>query len=202
MKEIVIMPFLVAIVFSITLQSSSASSNTTASVTNTKNMTYIVIFANKSIIDIDDRIKYVPALLGSNLEGITHEMARGISVHPTKEELQDINSTLDKGLKGVECQDKIGTTNNLVDCMKSQSEVVWIVYKNTTSPKGNLTLNNSNIVDSSFDKLGYSSLYEKTTSPKDFLPEEKNRIDSICSILKQKYSNLSLKERNWYLANC
>jgi hypothetical protein len=202
MKEIIIVPFLVAFVFIITSQSSLATSNTTASVINAKNMTFIVIFANKSIIDINDKIKYVPALLGSNLGGIMQEMARGITTHPTKEELQDINITINKGLKGVQCLDKIGTGNNFVDCVKSRSEVVWIVYKNMTAPKGNLTINNSNIVNSSLDKLGYPSLYEKTTSPKDFLPEEKNRIDSICSILKQKYSNFTLKERNWYLANC
>lgn len=187
--------------FIVTLQYSLATSNMTTSVMNAKNMTYIVIFANKSIIDVDDENRYVLALLGSNLEGIKNELARGINLHPTTEEYQDINITIDKGLKGMQCQDRIGTKNDLIDCMKSQSEVIWIVYKNSTASQGNLTINSSNI-DTSLDKLGYSSLYEKTTSPKDFSSEERKSIDSICSSLKQKYSNLSLKERNWYLANC
>ena len=102
---------------------------------NAKNMTYIVIFANKSIIDVDDENRYVLALLGSNLEGIINELARGINLHPTKEEYQDINITIDKGLKGMQCQDRIGTKNDLIDCMKSQSEVIWIVYKNSTASR-------------------------------------------------------------------
>ena len=56
--------------FIVTLQYSLATSNMTTSVMNAKNMTYIVIFANKSIIDVDDENRYVLALLGSNLEGI------------------------------------------------------------------------------------------------------------------------------------
>ena len=82
--------------FIFTLQYSLATNNMMTSVMNPKNMTYIVIFANKSIIDVDDKNRYVLALLGSNLEGIINELARGINLHPTTEEYQDINITIDE----------------------------------------------------------------------------------------------------------
>ena len=50
--------------------------------------------------------------------------------------------------------------------------------------------------------LGYKSLYEKTTSPKIFTPEQQAMIDKSCESLKNNYSSLSVNDRNWYFANC
>ncbi len=35
-----------------------------------------------------------------------------------------------------------------------------------------------------------------------FTPEQQAMIDENCKSLKNKYSSLSVEDRNWYLANC
>jgi len=50
--------------------------------------------------------------------------------------------------------------------------------------------------------LGYKTVYEHTTDPKTFTPEEQAAIDTRCNVFRNNYSSLSVADRGWFLANC
>ena len=71
----------------------------------------------------------------------------------------------------------------------------------TTKPKD---ANKTSGIGLSIDNgtLGYKTVYEHTTDPKTFTPEEQAAIDTRCNVFRNNYSSLSVADRGWFLANC
>jgi hypothetical protein len=45
--------------------------------------------------------------------------------------------------------------------------------------------------------ISYTHLFEGTTSPESFTPEQQAAIDNKCGLLKNSYSSLPIKDRNF-----
>lgn len=61
------------------------------------------------------------------------------------------------------------------------------------------SMNNTRLISES---LGYKTVYEHTTHPKTFTPEEQAAINTRCNELGNNYTSLSIADRGWLLANC
>lgn len=166
------------------------------------NMTYIVIFGNKSIGNIDNQTDFVSSVVGRNLDKIQDEFLKNLSPNPSQELKKDVSKLIDAGVSGVTCKNIASPDNRKVDCVKSKDSIFWYVLEIIT-PKNETNIQAKGLQASLANgTLGYKSLFERTTSPKTFTPEEQAAIDGQCESLKNNYLSLSVKDRNWFLANC
>jgi hypothetical protein len=166
------------------------------------NMTYIVIFGNKSIGNIDNQTNFVSSMVGRNLTKIQDELIKNLSPNPSQELKKEVNKIIDAGVLGVTCKNIASADNRKIDCVKSRDSIFWYVLEIIT-PKNETNIQAKGLQASLVNgTLGYKSLFERTTSPKIFTPEEQAAIDSLCESLKNSFMSASVKDRNWYLANC
>lgn len=166
------------------------------------NMTYIVIFGNKSIGNIDNQTHFVSSIVGRNLSKIQDELIKNLSPNPSQELKKEVSKIIDAGALGVTCRNIATADNRKIDCVKSKDSIFWYVLEIIT-PKNESNIQAKGLQASLANgTLGYKSLFERTTSPKTFTPEEQAAIDGQCESLKNSYMSLSVKDRNWFLANC
>lgn len=166
------------------------------------NLTYIVIFGNKTIANIDNQTSFVSSVVGKNLDKIQEEFIKTLSLTPSQELKREISKIMIAGASGAGCSNMANPANKKIECVKSGDRIFWYVLE-LPSPK-NATISKIKGIEASLANgtLGYKSLFERTTSPKSFSPEVQAAIDHQCNSLKDNYSTLSPKDRNWFLANC
>ncbi len=166
------------------------------------NLVYIVIFGNKTIGNIDNQTNFVSAIVGNSLDRIREEFVKSLSLIPSEQLKKEINQVVDAGISGAGCKNLVHTDDRKVDCIKSGDKVFWFVSE-VVMPKNQDANNTSGIgLSIANGTLGYKSVYEHTTSPKTFTPEEQAAIDTRCNVLGNNYSSLSVADRGWFLANC
>ena len=119
--------------------SSSASSsqlqNATTTTTNTgvaEEKTYILIFGQRTIGNIDNSTKIVSSIVGYNLTKIQEEFLEEISLAPSQQLEEQINKIVNDGISGLPCSGVSLTTqegeNVSVDCISSGNKVIWYIY--------------------------------------------------------------------------
>ncbi len=166
------------------------------------NLVYIVIFGNKTIGNIDNQTNFVSSIVGNSLDRIREEFVKSLSMIPSEQLKKEINQVVDAGISGAGCKNLVHTDDRKVDCIKSGDKVFWFVSE-VVMPKNQDANNTSGIgLSIANGTLGYKSVYEHTTSPKTFTPEEQAAIDMRCNVLGNNYSSLSVADRGWFLANC
>jgi hypothetical protein len=166
------------------------------------NLVYIVIFGNKTIGNIDNQTNFVSSIVGNSLDRIREEFVKSLSLIPSEQLKKEINQVVDAGISGAGCKNLVHTDDRKVDCIKSGDKVFWFVSE-VVMPKNQDANNTSGIgLSIANGTLGYKSVYEHTTSPKTFTPEEQAAIDMRCNVLGNNYSSLSVADRGWFLANC
>jgi len=166
------------------------------------NMTYIVIFGNKTIGNIDNQTSFVSSVVGRNLDKIQEEFIKTLSMTPSEELKKEVSKVIDAGVSGASCKNIANPDNRKVDCIKSRDKIFWYVLEIIT-PKNETSIQAKGLQASLANgTLGYKSLFERTTSPKSFTPEEQAGIDRQCESLNNNYLSLSVKDKNWFLANC
>lgn len=166
------------------------------------NLVYIVIFGNKTIGNIDNQTNFVSSIVGNSLDRIREEFVKSLSLIPSEQLKKEINQVVDAGISGAGCKNLVHTDDRKVDCIKSGDKVFWFVSE-VVMPKNQDANNTSGIgLSIANGTLGYKSVYEHTTSPKTFTPEEQAAIDIRCNVLGNNYSSLSVADRGWFLANC
>lgn len=109
--------------------SSSQLQNTTENTGAEKS--YILIFGQRIVGNIDNSTKIVSSTVGKNLIKIEEEFLEEISLAPSQQLEDQINKIVNDGINGSPCGVSIITEqgeNLSVDCISSGNKVIWYIY--------------------------------------------------------------------------
>jgi hypothetical protein len=112
-------------------QTSSSQLQNTTQNTGPENKTYILIFGQRVVGNIDNSTKIVSSIVGNNLVKIEEEFLEEISLAPSQQLEAQINKVVNDGINGLPCGVPLTTQqgqNVLVDCISSGNEVIWYIY--------------------------------------------------------------------------
>lgn len=108
----------------------SATTNTTAGAAEEK--TYILVFGQRTVGNIDNSTKIVSSVVGNNTIKIQEEFLEEISLAPSQQLEEQINMIVNDGINGSSCSGVSLTTqqgeNLSVDCITSENAVIWYIY--------------------------------------------------------------------------
>lgn len=108
----------------------SATTNTTAGAAEEK--TYILVFGQRTVGNIDNSTKIVSSVVGNNTIKIQEEFLEEISLAPSQQLEEQINMIVNDGINGSPCIGVSLTTqqgeNLSVDCITSENAVIWYIY--------------------------------------------------------------------------
>ena len=117
----------------LTSSSSSQAQNTPArNTTSSEEKTYILVFGQRTVGNIDNSTKIVSSIIGNNSLKIQEEFLEEISLAPSQQLEEQINRIVDDGINGSPCSGVSLTTeqgeNVSVDCISSENKVIWYIY--------------------------------------------------------------------------
>jgi hypothetical protein len=117
------------------LSSSSSSQSlnaTTTTSTGAEEKTYILIFGQRTIGNIDNSTKIVSSIVGNNSVKIQEEFLEEISLAPSQQLEEQIDRIVNDGISGLACSGVSLTTqegeNVSVDCISLGNKVIWYIY--------------------------------------------------------------------------
>lgn len=110
---------------------SSQSQNVTGNA-SAEEKTYILIFGQRTVGNIDNSTKIVSSIVGNNSAKIQEEFLEEISLAPSQQLEEQINNIINDGINGSPCSGVQLTTqqgeNVSVDCISSGNRVIWYIY--------------------------------------------------------------------------
>ena len=109
---------------SLQLQNSTENSDT-------EEKSYILIFGQRTIGNIDNSTKIVSSIVGHNLVKITEEFVEEISLAPTQQLKEQVDKIIGDGLSGSSCGNSLTTQQGeivSVDCISSGNIVIWYIH--------------------------------------------------------------------------
>src|SRR5215212_1485631 len=113
------------------LTSTSQSQNTTSNAA-AEEKTYILVFGQRTVGNIDNSTKIVSSIVGNNSAKIQEEFLEEISLAPSQQLEEQINKIVNDGISGLPCSGVSLTTQEgesvSVDCMSLGNKVIWYVY--------------------------------------------------------------------------
>jgi hypothetical protein len=113
-------------------QSQNATTATTNATSAAEERTYILIFGQRTVGNIDNSTKIVSSVVGNNSAKIQEEFLEEISLAPSKQLEEQINMIVNDGINGSPCGGVSLTTeqgeNVSVDCISSENTVIWYIY--------------------------------------------------------------------------
>ncbi|MDQ3909415.1 MAG: hypothetical protein M3232_03295 [Thermoproteota archaeon] len=124
----------VAIAPTISAQENLTSSQPLNSIRNAsaEEKTYILVFGQRTVGNIDNSTKIVSSIVGNNSVKIEEEFLEEISLEPSQELEEQINKIVNDGINGSPCSGVQLTTqqgeNISVDCISSGNRVIWYIY--------------------------------------------------------------------------
>ena len=113
------------------------NSTTNLQFQNTGNMTssgeksYILIFGQRTIGNIDNSTKIVSSIVGHSIVKINEEFLEEISLAPTQQLENQVNKIIQDGLGGSSCGDSLVTQEGQkvsVDCISSKDAIIWYIH--------------------------------------------------------------------------
>ena len=110
--------------------SSSQLQNATEN-TGAEKKTYVLVFGQRTVGNVDNSTKIVSSIVGENLVKIEEELLEEISLAPSQELEEQINKLINDGINGSSCGVSLTTQqgeNVLVDCISSGNKVIWYIY--------------------------------------------------------------------------
>ena len=115
---------------------SSQSQNVTTATTNAtgaaEERTYILVFGQRTVGNIDNSTKIVSSVVGNNSAKIQEEFLEEISLAPSQQLEEQINMIVNYGINGSPCSGISLTTeqgeNVSIDCISSENAVIWYIY--------------------------------------------------------------------------
>jgi hypothetical protein len=111
-------------------QNATTTTNTTTGAAEEK--TYILVFGQRTVGNIDNSTKIVSSIVGNNTIKIQEEFLEEISLAPSQQLEEQINMIVNDGINGSPCGDVSLTTqqgeNVSVDCISSENAVIWYVH--------------------------------------------------------------------------
>jgi predicted peroxiredoxin len=111
-------------VTSLQLQNSTGNSDT-------EGKSYILIFGQRTIGNIDNSTKIVSSIAGHNLVKIAEEFVEEISLAPTPQLEEQVDKIINDGLNGLACGNSLTTQQGeivSVDCISSGNIVIWYIH--------------------------------------------------------------------------
>jgi hypothetical protein len=124
----------VAIAPTISAQENLTSSQLLNSTRNAgvEEKTYILVFGQRTVGNIDNSTKIVSSIVGNNSAKIQEEFLEEISLAPSQELEEQINKIVNDGINGSPCSGVQLTTqqgeNISVDCISLGNRVIWYIY--------------------------------------------------------------------------
>jgi hypothetical protein len=114
-------------------QSQNATTSATTNVTGAaEERTYILVFGQRTVGNIDNSTKIVSSVVGNNSAKIQEEFLEEISLAPSQQLEEQINMIVNDGINGSPCGGVSLTTeqgeNVSVDCISSENTVIWYIY--------------------------------------------------------------------------
>src|SRR3954469_12847799 len=113
------------------------NSTTNLQFQNTGNMTssgeksYILIFGQRTIGNIDNSTKIVSSIIGHSIVKINEEFLEEISLAPTQQLENQVNKIIQDGLSGSSCGNSLITQEGqkvFVDCISSKNAIIWYIH--------------------------------------------------------------------------
>jgi hypothetical protein len=112
--------------------SSSQSQNATTNTGAAEEKTYILIFGQRTIGNIDNSTKIVSSIVGNDSVKKEEEFLEEISLAPSQQLEEQINKIVNDGISGMPCSGASLTTqegeNVSVDCISLGNKVIWYIY--------------------------------------------------------------------------
>jgi hypothetical protein len=99
--------------------------------TNSGEKSYILIFGQRTIGNIDNSTKIVSSIVGHNIVKIKEEFLEEISLAPTQQLENQVDKIIKDGLGGLSCGDSLITQENVkvsVDCISSKNAILWYIH--------------------------------------------------------------------------
>jgi hypothetical protein len=119
---------------------SSQSQNATTTTTTTnatgaaEEKTYILVFGQRTVGNIDNSTKIVSSIVGNNTAKIQEELLEEISLVPTQQLEEQVNRVVNDAINGSSCDGASLTTqegeNVSVDCISSGNTIIWYIHPN------------------------------------------------------------------------
>ena len=97
---------------------------------NTEYKTYILIFGQRTIGNVDNSTKIVSSIVGHNLIKI-EEFLEEISLAPSQQLEIQVEKVINDGINGKQCGVNLTTQqdqNVVVDCISSGNTLIWYIY--------------------------------------------------------------------------
>jgi hypothetical protein len=110
--------------------SSSQLQNATEN-TGAEKKTYVLVFGQRIVGNVDNSTKIVSSIVGENLVKIEEELLEEISLAPSQGLEEQINKLIIDGINGSSCGVSLTTQqgeNVSVDCISSGNKVIWYIY--------------------------------------------------------------------------
>ena len=110
--------------------SSSQLQNATEN-TSAEKKTYVLIFGQRIVGNVDNSTKIVSSIVGENLVKIEEELLEEISLAPSQQLEEQINKIINDGINRSSCGVSLTTQqgeNISVDCISSGNKVIWYIY--------------------------------------------------------------------------
>jgi len=99
--------------------------------TSSGEISYILIFGQRTIGNIDNSTKIVSSIVGHNIVKIKEEFLEEISLAPTQQLENQVDKIIKDGLGGSSCGDSLITQENVkvsVDCISSKNAFLWYIH--------------------------------------------------------------------------
>ena len=109
----------------------SSSQLQNATETGAEKKSYILVFGQRIVGNIDNSTKIVSSIVGNNLVKIEEEFLEEISLAPSQQLEEQINKIVNDGINGSPCGVSLTTQqgeNVTVDCISSGNKVIWYIY--------------------------------------------------------------------------
>ncbi len=114
-------------------QSQNATTTATTNATDAaEERTYILVFGQRTVGNIDNSTKIISSVVGNNSAKIQEEFLEEISLAPSQQLEEQISMIVNDGINGSPCSGVSLTTeqgeNVSVDCISSENAVIWYIY--------------------------------------------------------------------------
>ena len=98
---------------------------------NTEKNTYILIFGQRTVGNIDNSTKIVSSIVGQNLIKIEEEFLEEISLAPSQQLEDQVEKVINDGKSGKKCGVNLTTQEGqkiVVDCLSSDNILIWYIH--------------------------------------------------------------------------
>ncbi len=98
---------------------------------NAEYKTYILIFGQRTIGNVDNSTEIVSSIVGHNLIKIEEEFLEELSLAPSQQLEIQVEKVINDGINGKQCGVNLTTQqdqNVVVDCISSGNTLIWYLY--------------------------------------------------------------------------